>query len=504
MDDSTTARRFLALHALHLSCDRLRLTSGALPDAPFAFVEKQANAVRLVALDRRALASGLEPGLTLADARARIPDLVTLAHDPVADRAFLEALADACDRYTPAVALDPPDGVTLDITGCAHLHGDEEALAADAVARFSSTVALRSALADTPEAAQALARFGGDAVAGLPVAALRLDPDSTAALVRAGLCTVGDLAVRPTAALSARFGKYAADRLARITGTVDSRLVPRRALPAIHCARRFAEPVAHVDHVMAAIADLVAQACTALVERDCGARAWHVHLYRSDGDVRRLTVESGLPTRDAAAVLRLFAERIDTLTDPLDPGFGFDAVRLGLARLEPLRASQLALEGGTLAEDALAALIDRLTTRLGRGRVRRFALADTHIPEQRVLELPAIDPAKPVPWPRPEACEPPLRPIHLFDPPQPIDVIAEVPDGPPHRFRWRRDLHEVLRYEGPERIAAEWWRRRDGAGLTRDYYRVEDTRGRRFWVFRHGLFGVEKANPGWFLHGLFA
>lgn len=460
--------------------------------------------MRLTAVDARAESLGLHAGLTLADARARVPHLAVFDHDARADHALLERLADACDRYSPSVALDPPNGVTIDITGCTHLYGDEAILAADAVARFAPLLQLHHAFADTPEAAQGLARYGVDDVAHLPVAALRIGEDVTTALIRAGLRTVGDLAQRPSSALSARFGPVTADRLARILGRTDSLIVPRRAVPPISAARRFAEPIAYVDHIMAVIAELVGEACVMLKERDRGLRGCVVSLFRSDGEVRRLRIETGLPTRDRAAIMRLFSERIESLSDPLDPGFGFDAVRLDVVRLEALKAAQLALEGGALSEDALAALVDRLSTRLGRGRIRRLAPVDTHIPEQRVLELPALDMAAPAPWPEPEPGEPPLRPLHLFDPPQPIEVIAEVPDGPPHRFRWRRTLHEVTRAEGPERIAAEWWRRKDGAGLTRDYYRVEDARGRRFWVFRHGLYGSEKAQPRWFLHGLFA
>lgn len=478
--------------------------NGARPDGPYAFVEKRSNAMRLVAVDPCGVALGLVPGLTLADARVRVPDFETFAHDARTDRRFLERLADACDRYSPAVALDPPDGVTIDITGCAHLFGDEAALAADAMARFAPLVTLRSAIADTPEAAQALARYGGNSIEALPVVALRLGDDATMALLRAGLKTVGDLACRPSAALAARFGPVAADRLARMLGRVDSRITPRRALPPVAAERRFAEPVGSVDHVLSIIGELLAEGCAELEKRASGCRQCTIALYRSDGDVRRLSVETGQPVRDPVTIMRLAHERIEGLSDPLDPGFGFDMIRIGLTRLEPLAAAQLALQGGSVSDDALAALIDRLSTRLGRGRVRRLVPADTHIPEQRMLALPALDIAKPAPWPLPEPGEPPLRPLHLFDPPQPIEVIAEVPDGPPHRFRWRRTLHEVTRAEGPERIAAEWWRRKDGAGLTRDYYRVEDARGRRFWVFRHGLYGTEKAQPGWFLHGLFA
>jgi protein ImuB len=141
---------------------------------------------------------------------------------------------------------------------------------------------------------------------------------------------------------------------------------------------------------------------------------------------------------------------------------------------------------------------------LGRHRLRRLSAGNSHIPEQASLSLPIINAPPPGPWPQPESGEPPLRPLYLFDPPHRIIVIAEMPDGPPHRFRWRRGMHDVTRFEGPERIATEWWKRRDMTGLTRDYYRVEDRRGRRFWLFRHGLYGSERADPDWYLHGLFA
>ncbi|MBX9796865.1 DNA polymerase Y family protein [Sphingomonas sp.] len=503
MAASSTSRRFLALVAPRLSCDRLAW-QGTRPEGPYAFVEKRANAMRLAAVDPRAAALGIAPGLTLADARARLPELVTYPHDAIADRAFLERLAEACERYSPSIALDPPDGVTLDIAGCTHPFGGEDALAADAVRRFARFVTLNAAIADTPEAAQALAHHNAPCVEALPVAALRLDEEATTALLRAGLKTVGDLADRPSAALAARFGPLAADRLARLLGRVDSRLTPRRKRPPILVERRFAEPVAMIDHIIAVADELLHEACAMLAGRDQGCRRCGIALFRSDGDVRRLSVEAGQPQRDPGTLLRLMRERIEGLRDPLDPGFGYDMVRLGLARLEALPPAQLALEGGSLSDDALAALIDRLSIRLGRAQVRRLVHVDSHLPEQAVLALPAQDMGRPQPWPLPDPGEPPLRPIHLFDPPEVIEVIAEVPDGPPHRFRWRRTLHEVTRAEGPERLASQWWRRADGGGLTRDYYRVEDALGRRFWVFRHGLYGHEKAQPAWYLHGLFA
>ncbi|ETI64814.1 nucleotidyltransferase, partial [Sphingobium sp. C100] len=243
-----------------------------------------------------------------------------------------------------------------------------------------------------------------------------------------------------------------------------------------------------------------------------GGRRFEAVFFRSDGLAFPLRVETSLPVRDAPAILRLMRERIDALSDPIDPGFGFDMLRLTVPQAEKLAPTQLALEGGAARrEDSVAALVDRLSIRAGRAHIQRLEPRDSHIPEQAQLALPAVESRAPGNWAADgDPGDPPMRPLHLFDPPQPIEVVAQVPDGPPHRFRWRRALHDVARYEGPERIAPEWWRAKDGAiegesaGRTRDYYRVEDARGRRYWIFRHGLYGAEVEHPGWYIHGLFA
>ncbi len=447
-------------------------------------------------------------GLTLADARAREPDLIAVDADPAGDLALLERIADGCDRYTPMVAIDSEAGVTLDVTGC----GDEEAIARDVAARLAAAGwQVRHALSGTPEAAQALARYQtmpatdeAAAVRRLPIAALDADEETALALRRAGLRTIGDLASRSSAPLAARFGTALTDRLARLLGQSDSRITPRRAPHALLFERRFAEPIARTEYALEMLGELAAEAEAALAERHMGGRRYAARLYRSDGVARDLSVEASLPLRSRADVMRLFGERLDALADPIDPGFGFDMIRLAVPQVEPMAPTQLRLEGGAVAEGELAALIDRLSVRAGRDRFRRLRPRDSHVPEQAVLAFPAVEAPQPAEWAAPETGEPPARPIHLFDPPQPIDVIAEVPDGPPHRFRWRRGVHEVTRFEGPERIAGEWWRRDDNHGPTRDYYRVEDARGRRFWIFRHGLYGRECATPGWYMHGLFA
>lgn len=528
-------RRYLALFFPWLLAERLRRTRPDL-SGPLAFVEKAGGALRLAAVDEASAALGLVPGLPMADARARIAELQLVDHDPHADQTWLERLADGCFRYTPTVALDPPDGLILDTTGCDHLLGGEGGLAADAERRLRRLgMTVRLAYAPTPEGARALARHNGapakdelSAIHRLPVAALELDERATLALRRAGLKTVGEVARRPLAGIAARFGESAVTAIRRIMGEADSALVPRVAASPLGVERRFAEPLARTETALSVLAELAGEAAVLLAERQHGGRRFEALFFRTDGLVQRLRVETGSPSRDVPALMRLMRERIEALSDPLDPGFGFDLIRLNVPLTQPLGASQLRLEGGSVAEAEVMALVERLSTRLGRGRIRRFALRDTHIPEQAEFSLPALEAPPPSSWPLPPADEPPLRPVHLFDPPQRIEVLgAEVPDGPPRRFRWRRSLHDVARYEGPERIGGEWWRRDpvpveqpksggeagetltrydlgDERAHTRDYYRIEDRRGRRFWIFRQGFYEAQKPMPEWYLHGLFA
>jgi protein ImuB len=448
-------------------------------ETPVAFVETVSGGIRLKALDREAMRAGLQPGLTLADARSRVPELEVYEHDAHADHEWLERLADGCQRYTPSVALDEPDGLILDIAGCVHEFEGERRLAADLEERLARRgVLVRHAFGDTPDTARALARFAGApapdekrAVKRLPVAALGLDEDATIALSRAGLKTVGDVMARPLATIAARFGEEAAMMIRRLDGSVKGPIIARRSVAKIGVERRFAEPIARTEYALEMLAELATEAAGQLSERHEGGRRWEARLFRADGLVQRLRIETGQPTRDVA-----LAEKLD--------------------------ASQLKLEGGEAQKGEVAQLVDQLGTRLGRARVRRFSARDSHIPEQAELMLPAAEAPAPTPWIAPETGEPPLRPIYLFDPPQPIEsMMAEVPDGPPHRFRWRRTVHDVAHSEGPERIAGEWWRRQDIP--TRDYYRIEDRRGRRFWIFRHGLYSEMEA-PRWYLHGVFA
>jgi protein ImuB len=513
-------RRILALWFPRLPTDRLkrrRNASAAPADAaPLVVSIKASNARVLYAVDARAARLKLHPGQQLASARAIVGALDVVEADPPADAALLAGIADWCDRFTPFVAIDGLDGLLLDITGAPHLFGGEAKMLAEVKTKIASQgFAVRGAVAGTAAAARALARFGdgtiappgeeAQAIALLPVAALDLDPRDAHALKRAGLKTIAQVAGRARGELNARFGKQMVFTLDRALGLGEQPISPRRILPDYLAEHRFAEPVMTQDVIGESLLSLAASLCGVLAERGQGARMLEASFFRTDGIVRHIAVETARPLRDAGTIARLFRTRLDALHDPLDPGFGFDLIRLSACHAERLVPESIGLEARPDDDKEIAFLIDRLAARFGGHRVLSFQAQDTHIPEAAGVAVPAqhADATSARFEPR-AAGEAPRRPLRLFAKPEPIDrVMASVPDGPPVRFRWRRMMHAVTLAEGPERIAMEWWSNQE-AQPTRDYYRVEDADGRRFWIYHDGIYGRESFPSQWFVHGLFA
>jgi protein ImuB len=271
--------------------------------------------------------------------------------------------------------------------------------------------------------------------------------------------------------------------------------------------RRFPDPIARDTDVLGCIGYLAAELGHMLERHGEGARLLQAALFRTDGKVHRIEAGTGEPLRDPRRIKSLFVERLVTIGDECDPGFGYDVVRLSALVCERLDPAQSGL-GGEDHQVELAHLVDRLSARFGAERLRRFVPRDTHIPEFAMAAIPAqLGHFATLPAAQESLTQDslaPARPIRLLHKPEPVDAIAEVPDGPPIRFRWRHVLHEVTAAEGPERIAMEWWRNGEGHPLTRDYFRVESKEGVRAWLYREGLYGREPARPRWFLHGLFA
>jgi protein ImuB len=477
-------------------------------------VGESKSALRIVAFDDAAAALGLTPGTALAEARARYPLLEVAHEDAAADAALLETLAEQCRRWTPLVACEPPDGIFLDITGCAHLFGGEEGLAAGLRERLTSQgLHVRIAIASTPGAAAALAHYGAKkillpgeerkALAPLPLAALRIDAEIVAALARVGLKKIADIYDLPRAPLAARFGRHLLEQLDRALGKLEEPVSPREEVPPYIAERPFAEPIGREEDILRAVIDLARRISAMLERRGEGARDLELALFRADGAVFTVQAGTSRATHDAEALAALFAERLDVLRDELDPGFGYDLVRLSVLAADAVNAAQSDLTGPDNAD--LARLVDHLGARLGLSRIVRQEACDSHLPERAARHVPLYRAGdKVAAWTIADPEVLPTRPLRLLTPPEPVEeVVAVIPDGPPARFRWRHVLHEIARAEGPERIAAEWWHTA-GQQPTRDYYRVEDQEGRRFWLFREGLFGREQGEPRWYLHGTFA
>ncbi len=467
----------------------------------------------MYALEARAQRLGLYKGQPLANARAMVQPLAIVPADEKADTALLEGIADWCDRFTPLVSLDAPDGLFLDITGAAHLFGGEAAMLAHVTGLIAKQgFAVRGAIAGTSLAVHALARYapaaitpiGGEpqAVAPLPITALECDDKILRALRHAGLKTVGMVAQRLSSELSERLGKRFVARLKVMLGAEEKPLQPRRALPDLMAEQRFAEPIVTEEMIAASLFRL-AQHLGAILEREGrGARVLEAAFFRADGKVERIGVRTGEALRDPKVMLRLLRQRLDALADPLDPGFGFDLIRLEALLAEETRPATISFDSDENTRRQIAFLVDRLSVRFGEQRVQRFVPQDTHIPEAAGVAMPAQDrDFGPENWTlKRRPGDPPRRPLRLLERPEEVSAMASVPDGPPVRFRWRQCLHEVARAEGPERIAMEWWKKE---GLTRDYFRVETRDGQRFWLYRDGLFHQIGA-PRWYLQGLFA
>ena len=520
-----------------LAIERWRTGSGTSPDAPVALVVEAAHGQLIHAVTATAAAGGARPGMRLTDARALDPKLLAEPADPAGDAALLKRLARWAGRWSPLVEVDGEDGLRLDVSGIAHLFGGEPALAADMEQRFAGIgLTARVAIAPTAGAAWALARFskktltlpplrGGSLplpragegwgegllalLAPLPVAALRLGARPVQILERLGLKTIGQLASVPRTSLQRRFREAdnvknrsvtngsifgVLDALDRALGRKDEPLTAAPHAPPPRAVARLAEPATHPEAAGQALERLVSELARQLQARKLGARRLHLAGYRVDGSIAGAGVATAIPSRDPAHLHRLLKDKAAAL----DPGFGFDAFVLTASWCEPLGATQASLADEPDGAGEVAQLVDRLSVKLGAAAVRRPQPVASHVPERAngwVEAVSSLDRLAPLAMT--------ARPQRLLDRPEAIAVVYATPEGLPRRFVWRRAVHDLARVEGPERIAPEWWRERSSARL-RDYYRVEDQAGRRYWIYREGLAGDGRGGaPLWYLHGLF-
>lgn len=519
-EGDASRRRIVALWFPYLAADRVlrkrwgRSWRSANPvRGPLIISHRESNTQRICALDEQAEALHLKRGMGIADARAMHPGIEIVEAEPDADKALLDGLADWCDRYTPLVALDGVDGLFLDISGCAHLFGGERAMLNDIAKRLlGQGFCVKLGAASTPGGAWAAARFSNAAIltpkseaaflAPLSLSALRLAPELRERLEGVGLRRVGMLLQAPRAPLARRFGKGLLLRLDQALGAVEEAISPRLPVAPLSVERFLPEPLVRMEDVEHLLGLLANTLKGDLERRGEGARRLELRLFRVDGLVSRIAVGAARPLRDPHLILKLFRERLAVLGDQVDAGYGFDLVRLSAALVAPYDDRQADLVDSTGDEgEGIAHFADRVRARYGPETIVRPVLVESHIPEHAVTAVAVEDRVEAVPI-QDERGANPERPIRLLQHPELLQVSAEVPEGPPIHFRWRSALHKVARSEGPERIAPEWWRDRADAE-TRDYFRIEDTEGRRFWLFRRGFYGTAARPPAWFMHGLF-
>jgi protein ImuB len=496
--------RVLALHLPDLATGRIRRAEPALPaNRPLATWVVSGHRRLLAAVDHAAAAAGLRPGQALADAQAIAPDLVLRPADPAGDARALHGLALWARRYTPLSAIDPPDGLLLDIIGCAHLLGGEAALLRDALARLQRAgLTARGAVAGAAATSAALARARGDnpiAVSGieaevvgpLPLGlALRLPQARLEELARLGLRRVHDLLGLPRGPLARRFGQDLLDQLDAVAGRRSSLIRPAIPPPELTVVQDLLEPVMTRAGIDAVLDRLLDAFCAGLRQAGLGVRQLVLSAWRVDGLVQEVPIGTGLAVREPAHLRRLFAERLERL----EPGLGFERMALEARATEPMAAGiQTGLRVGARTDAATVVALAQLLDRLGqRVQVQRVMAVASHWPERAVAarDPHGVAPAMPAGWGKQPS------PVLLLRRPVPLEAVAPLLDAPPSLLRWRGLAHRVQQAEGPLRLEPEWWRDRPGL-QPRDYYRVELASGARLWVYRSGA----PSAPHWLLHG---
>jgi protein ImuB len=492
--------------------DRRRRTLGAAAppvEAPLVLAGRDGRRRVVLALDAAARRAGLCAGMPAAKAQALVPGLIVRDAEPAADAEALDQLALwALRRYAPVAAADPPDGLVIDTTGAAHLHGGEDAMLQGMVERLAASgIATRAALADSWGAAHAFVRYGArpaivipaeeseKAILDLPIAALRLPKNMVEDLSVLGFERIGELAAKPRAPLALRFGPELGRRLDQAMGRLSEPIDPVRPPDLIEAQCVFAEPIGAPETIARTTGKLVTQLCEMLETKGLGARRLDLLFHRVDNRIEAICIGTALPVRDAKRLTRLLCDKFEAI----DPGFGIEIMRLAATLAEPLAQKQTISSLIEEPEAGVSGLIDTLANRVGEQHLYRFAPVASDVPERSVQKIAPAASDTGETWP-----DPWLRPSRLLPAPEPIETVALLPDHPPVSFTWRGIRRRVKCADGPERVFGEWWKRDAELSAVRDYFRIEDEAGERFWIYRAG--DGEDAATGshrWFLHGIF-
>jgi len=499
------SRRYVSIWFRRLTTDWLTLRRPELRSLPFVFAIPDHGRMVITAVNAAAAAEGIVPGMVASDAKAIVPALEVIDDIPGKAARLLKALGEWCIRYSPIIAIDLPDGLILDVSGCAHLWGGEQPFLKEIVTRLRSKgYDVRAAVADTIGAAWAVARFGqvtpiiepgahAAALLSLPPAALRLDPMVLDRLQKLGLRSVNSFINMQRSALRRRFGQDLLTRLDQALGLEDEPMQPLHPIEPYQERLPCLEQICTAAGIEIAIKRLLEMLCRRLQSEGKGLRIGILKCYRVDGRIIQAEIGTNQPSHHSGHLFKLFGLKIASI----EPGLGIELFILEAPKVEDVSPEQEALwaESPGLEDTAVAELLDRLAGKVGTGAIRRYLPVEHYWPERSIKQASSIRERPAISW---RTDKP--RPVQLLTPPEPIKVAAPIPDYPPMLFIYKGKRHSVKKADGPERIEREWWL---DTGEHRDYYHVEDAEGQRYWVFRSGHYDKERKDQ-WFLHGFFA
>jgi protein ImuB len=496
--------RYVSIWLRRLKTDWMVRRQPELKDVAFVMASPERGRMIIKAAHSVAEAKGVLAGMNVADCRAILPSLQVHDDKPELAEKLLNALGEWCIRYTPVVAIDSPDGLILDASGCPHLWGGELPYLQDIINKLGAFgYEARAAMADTVGNAWAMAHYGPatplveprgqcETLLGLPPAALRLEPEVIARLEKLGLCQINSFIDMPAKALRRRFGAHMLLRIDQALGHANEAIIPIQPIEPYQERLATLEPIVSATGIEIALHKLLEQLATRLAKEGKGLRKCVFKCYRIDGNIQKIEISTSSPSRHVAHLLKLVQLKISTI----EPDLGIDVFTAEATVVEDLAATQETLWSFTQGSNstAISELVDNIANKVGVNAIHRYLPAEHYWPERSVKTVKNMA-EKPLSNWRTDL----PRPIHLLLSPEKIAVSVALPDYPPMLFRYKGALHNIEKAEGPERIEQEWWLQH---GLYRDYYIVEDEHGARYWLFRAGSY--EAGTPEWFIHGFFA
>ena len=495
-------RRFVSIWFRYLTTDWFTLRQPQLQQLPFVLSSPSHGRMVITAANAIAEANGISNGMVLADARAILPSIQVLDDIPDLTSRLLKRIGEWCIRFTPVVAVDPPDGIMFDATGCSHLWGGDSAYLQHIINKLNFRgYDVNLAMADTHGVAWAVARFGReamvvpvgrslDALLSLPPEALRLDPAITERLHKLGLSRISQFINLPRTSLRRRFGQDFLNRLDVVLGKLEEVIQPLQPPEPYQERLPCLEPIITATGIEIALDQVLKTLCQRLQQEQKGLRQAVFTGYRVDGKVEKVEVKTNRPSHNVKHLFKLFETKISTIT----PGLGIELFVLEAPKVEdhfPIQEKLWESASG-LADERVSELIDRISNKTGAQGIR-YLPNEHYWPERSFKAASSVQEKATTSWTNK------IRPLHLLPEPEKIIVTAPIPDYPPMLFQYQGKLHRIVKADGPERIEQEWWIQQ---GQHRDYYRVEDEEGHRYWLFRLGHYHDKSFQ--WFIHGFFA